>query len=208
MIAVKIRAMPTVDALRDICGRLDCGDLDYVQFLELFTRELAREMACSRAGIWIFVGGEGARVLHNLAMYDAQQDCMVAAEPIEGPGVAAYFDALLHDGCVVASDAMRHPATVGLRAELERLNVRSLLDVCFSGNGSLFGSFSCEQIGRRVEWTPRQLQRLRQIGAAASLTLVRSVHWQVDTAHGDLWETSTPNRLLTMPMPLDPDPKK
>ena len=76
-ITVKIRAMPTSDALRDICGRLDSGDVDYVQFLELFTRELAREMDCGRAGIWIFVGGEGGRLLHNLAMYDALQDRMV-----------------------------------------------------------------------------------------------------------------------------------
>ncbi len=197
--------MPSSDALRDICGRLDSGDIDYVQFLELFTRELAREMDCSFAGIWIFVGGEGGRLLHNIAMYDAAQDRMVAAAPIEGPAVAAYFDALLRDGCVVAPDALTHPATAGFRKELLRKDVRSLIDVCFSGNGSLFGAFSCEQVGRRVDWSPRQLQRLRQIGVAASLTLVRSVHWQVDTAHGALWETSTPNRLLTMPMPLDLD---
>ena len=89
--------MPSSDALRDICGRLDSGDIDYVQFLELFTRELAREMGCSFAGIWIFVGGDGGRLLHNIAMYDAAQDRMVAAAPIEGPAVAAYFDALLRD---------------------------------------------------------------------------------------------------------------
>lgn len=200
--------MPSGDALRDVCGRLDSGDIDYVQFLELFTRELAREMACTRAGIWIFVGGERSRILHNIAMYDASRDRMVGASDIEGSAVTAYFDALLRDGCVVAPDALTHPATVGFREDLQRLDIRSLMDVCFSGNGSLFGAFSCEQVGKQVDWSPRQLQRLRQIGVMASLTLVRTVHWQVDTAHGALWETSTPNRLLTMPMPLDLDKPK
>lgn len=195
------------DALRVICGQLDRGEIDFAEFLALFTRRLASEFGCTRGGLWIFVGGGGHRMLRNLAMYDRAQDRMVTASDIEGPGVAAYFDALLRDGAVVAPDALAHPATAGFREDLQRLGIQSLLDVCFSVNGSLFGAFSCEQVASRIDWTPQQVQRLRQIGAAASLTLVRAVHHQVDTAHGELWETSTPNRLMTMPMPLDPEPK-
>ncbi len=199
--------MSSGDALRVICGQLDRGEIDYVEFLALFTRQLSSELGCTRAGLWIFIGSGGQRVLRNLAMYDSAKDRMVSASDIEGPGVAAYFDALLRDGAVVAPDALDHPATAGFRADLLRLDIRSLLDVCFSVNGNLFGAFSCEQVGSRIDWTRHQVQRLRQIGAAASLTLVRAVHQQVDTAHGELWETSTPNRLMTMPMPLDPERK-
>ena len=64
-------------------------------------------------------------------------------------------------------------------------------------------SFSCEQVGTPVEWSQRQIQSLRKIAARASLTLMHVVSATVDTAPGALWETSTPNRLTTMPMPLD-----
>jgi hypothetical protein len=76
------------------------------------------------------------------------------------------------------------------------------MDVSFSVNGSLFGTFVCEQRGAPVEWSQRQLQMLRKIASRASLTLMQVVNASVDTAPGALWESSTPNRLVTMPMPL------
>jgi hypothetical protein len=78
------------------------------------------------------------------------------------------------------------------------------MDMSFSVNGVLFGTFSCEQLGTPVDWTQRQLQVLRKIASRASLTLMHVLSMAVDTAPGALWETSTPNRLATMPMPLDP----
>jgi hypothetical protein len=81
--------------------------------------------------------------------------------------------------------------------------VRSLLDVSFSVNGVLYGAFSCEQVGNTMAWTQQQVNLLRQISARASLTLMHAINAQVDTAPGALWEPSTPNRLMTMPMSLD-----
>jgi hypothetical protein len=204
---VTIRYMAYEDPLRQICGQLDRGEIDSRQFLELFTRGVAAEMGCSRTGVWVLVeSDDGGRVLHNIALYDGVHDRMATATDMESNDVVAYFEALMRDGYVVAPDARTHHATVGFLEEyLLPLDIYSLMDVAVSANGNMFGAFSCEQVGRTMNWTPRQLQRLRQIGAIASLTLVRAVHWQVDTAHGDLWETSTPNRLLTMPMPLVPD---
>jgi len=78
--------------------------------------------------------------------------------------------------------------------------------MCFAVNGELFGTFSCEQLNQPLEWTQRQVQMLRKLASRASLTLMHVVTGNVDTAPGALWETSTPNRLATMPMPLDPNP--
>lgn len=198
--------MVQVDVLRQICGRIDRGEIDGGQFLEQFTRAVTAEMGCSRAGVWVLVEQEDRRVLQNIALYDSTKDRMVTATDMTSDDVGAYFEALMRDGCVIAADAQHHPATVGfLKEYLLPLDIHSLMDVAVSVNGSLFGAFTCEQVGQRMDWTPRQVQRLRQIGALASLALVRAVHWQVDTAHGELWETSTPNRLLTMPLPLDPE---
>jgi len=195
------------DPLRQICGQLDRDEIDSRQFLELFTRGVAAEMGCSRTGVWVLVDSDdGGRALHNIALYDGVHDRMVTATDMASNELAAYFEALMRDGYVMASDARTNPATVGFLEEyLLPLDIYSLMDVAVSANGHMFGAFSCEQAGGTMNWTPRQLQRLRQIGAIASLTLVRAVHRQVDTAHGDLWETSTPNRLLTMPIPLVPN---
>jgi GAF domain-containing protein len=79
---------------------------------------------------------------------------------------------LLNEGCVVADDARSHPATHGfLRDYLVPENVYSLLDVCHSVNGELFGVVTCEQVGRPVTWSARQLQTVRQLVSRAGLTL-------------------------------------
>jgi hypothetical protein len=79
------------------------------------------------------------------------------------------------------------------------------MDACFWVNGTLYGTFSCEQTGTPLDWTARQQQTLRRIAVRTSLTLMHVVTASVDTAPGALWESSTPNRLATMPMPLDPE---
>jgi len=82
-------------------------------------------------------------------------------------------------------------------------DVYSMMDVGFSVNGMLFGTFSCEEVGATMAWTQRQLQLLRKTASRASLSLLHAVTSQVDTDPGALWETSSPNRLVTMPMSLD-----
>lgn len=185
--------------LQHLCGRLDRGEIDSALFLESFTTELAARIGCSRAGVWVFADDAASgRMLRCLAMYDAVQQRMVSAPAIALAEVAAYFAALERDGCVVAPDARTHPALLAfVDGYLRPLDVHSVLDVCFSANGRLFGAFSCEQVGAPVAWTQRQLQALRQIGARASLSLVHAaqVAAQTDTTPGALWSSSTPDRL-------------
>lgn len=193
--------------LQNLCGRLDRGEIDSALFLESFARELATHIGCSRAGVWVFVDTVEGRVLRCLTMYDAVRHRVVRASDMVNAEVGPYFEALLRDGCVVAADARTHPATVGFLLDyLLPLDVYSLMDVCYSVNGQVVGVFSCEQVGKPVNWSQRQVQTLRQIGARAALTLMHATQAasQTDTAPGALWEFSGPNR-LTQPAPFDPD---
>jgi hypothetical protein len=202
--------MTDLSALQRIAGRLERGDIDSAQFLEMFARFMAEHIGCSRAGVWIFVDKPGGRALRCVAMYDTQVDRMVPCAELSDATVGAYFDALAAEACINAPDARSHPALQGFLANyLLPLDVHSVLEVCFSVNGQVFGVFSCEQVGAPVQWTQRQLQSLRQIGSRASLSLMHSVSTNVDTAPGALWEQSNPSRLATMAMPIDaePDPK-
>jgi len=166
---------------------------------------VAGQIGCSRAGLRVFVDTPQARTSRCVAMYDAALDRMVPAADIVYAGGDLYFEHLQQAGNVTVSDALNEPVTAGaLRNYLVAVHAVSVMDMSFSVNGVLFGTFSCEQTGTPVEWSQRQLQVLRKIASRASLTLMHVISMAVDTAPGALWETSTPNRLATMPMPLDP----
>jgi len=198
------RAMPDLNEIQRICGLLDRGEIDRIQFFEQFTQQLTAEIGCSRAGVRMLITAPNGEALRCAAMFEVARAGLVKLPDMNGADMKPYFQTLLRDGCVVAPDVRSHPATAGMLDEyLLPLGVRSLMDVCFSVNGVLYGTFSCEQVGSTLEWTPRQLRMLRHIASRASLTLMHAITSQVDTAPGALWEPSTPNRLMTMPMPLD-----
>ncbi len=196
--------MADATVIQDICGRLDRGEIDRDQFFDQLTRAVAELIGCTRCGVWVFVDTADGRALRCMAMYDRRLDRIVGAADIYNADSGPYFETLVREGCVVASDARRHPATVGFLEEyLQPLDLHSLLDVCFSINGVPFGSFSCEQAGAPVAWTQRQVQQLRQVGSRASLALLHAATAAPDTQPAALWEPSSPNRLLTMPAPLE-----
>ena len=194
--------------LQAISGRLERGEIDSAQYLEQLMRFVAAQLGCSRAGLRVFVETPGGRVLRCVAMYDATLDRMVGAPDIVHAEGSPYLAQLQHDGSVVTGEAGAGPVAAGpLQHYLEASKIASLMDMSFSVNGALFGTFSCEQAGAPIEWTQRHLQALRKIASRASLTLMHVVNAGFDTTPGALWETSTPNRLATMPMPLDPPPE-
>ena len=196
--------MPEQADLQTISGRLERGEIDGARYLEELLQFVAATIGCSRAGLRLFVDTNRGRVLRSIAMHDARRDRMVAAADLLHADDSAYLERLQHDGCVAAGQARTDPTTaIAMRDYLADTGVVSLMDMSFSVNGVLFGTFSCEQVGVPVDWTQRQLQALRKIASRASLTLMHVVNASVDTAPGALWETSTPNRLVTMPVPLD-----
>ena len=199
--------MPDHTDLQVISGRLERGEIDSAQYLEQLMRFVAAQIGCSRAGLRLFVDTSEGRVLRCVAMFDAPLDRMVGTPDILHPEDGLYLERLRRDGIVIAGQAMVDPATAGaLRAYLAAGGIASLMDMSFSVNGVLFGTFSCEQLGSPIDWSPRQQQVLRRIASRASLTLMHVVNASIDTAPGALWESSTPNRLATMPMPLDLPP--
>ena len=200
--------MPPQSDLQVISGRLERGEIDSTEYLQQLTRFVASQISCSRVGVRVFIDTPRGRALRCVAMYDATLDRMVNAADMPNADQGPYFERLLQDGCVSVTHARIDPVTAGLLDDyLLPADVSSLMDMCFSVNGVLFGTFSCEQVGTPADWSQRQLQALRKIASRASLSLMHAVSASVDTAPGALWESSTPNRLATMPMPLDLQPK-
>lgn len=198
--------MPDPSSLQVICGLLDRGEIDRVQFLERLTEFMSADIGCTRAAVRLLVQTDSGPAMRCLEMYDGRTGRSTHAPDMMSADASPYFDALVRDGSVVAPDCSAHAATQPYLANyLEPLDVRSLLDVAFSVNGVLYGSFSCEQVGERQDWNNQQLKRLRQVANRVSLTLMHAITSHIDTTPGALWEPSTPNRLMTMPMPLGDD---
>jgi hypothetical protein len=191
--------------LQEISGRLERGEIDSAQYLDQLMRFVATQIGCPRAGLRLFVDTEQGRTSRCVAMFDASLDRIVSAADIQHAADSLYFEQLQRDGSVTVMRASGDPVDSGALGEyLASGPVVAVMDMGFSVNGALFGTFSCEQLGTPVDWTQRQLQTLRKIASRATLALMHVLSMSVDTAPGALWETSTPNRLATMPMPLDP----
>ena len=158
--------------LQVLCGQIDRGEIGTNEFVQRCTRHVAKEIGCSRAGIWLFVDTSEGRVMRCIGIYDATRDRSVAASDQDGPQVSAYFDALANAGHVVAIDARSHPATAGFfDSKLAVNNVHSLMAASFGVNGKLFGAFTCTEVGQPMQWNSRQLAMLKEIGARSSLAL-------------------------------------
>ena len=200
--------MPDLIEVQRICGLLDREEIGRSEFLSLFTRQMALDIGCSRAAVRILLDSAPSRILRCVAMYEPATERALSALDIDGDSAPDYYRALVRDGAVMAADARHDPATAGFtEAYLVPMDVYSLLDVNFSVNGLMFGTFSCEQVGETMQWAPRQLRLLRRIAARASLTLLQAVTAAVDTTPGALWDPSSPSRLITMTMPFPEDEK-
>jgi GAF domain-containing protein len=197
--------MPDRVDLQVISSRLERGEIDSAQYLDQLTRFVAAQIGCSRAGLRLFVDTEQGRTLRCVVMFDSNLGHIVSASDILHAADSLYIERLQRDGSVTTAHLTKDPVVSPALGEyLSGAGVAALMDMSFSVNGVLFGTFSCEQCGAPIEWTQRQLQSLRKIASRASLALMHVISNSVDTAPGALWEISTPNRLATMPMPLDP----
>jgi GAF domain len=196
--------MPDQPDLQVISGRLERGEIDGMQYVEQLMRFVAERIGCSRAGLRLFVDTDEGHVLRCAAMFDAGAGQMVHAPDLLHAGNSLYLERLQRDGCVNVGQARLDPVATGVLLDyLVANDIESFMDMSFSVNGVLFGTFTCEQIGAPLEWGQRQLQALRKIASRASLTLMHLVNASVDSAPGALWESSMPNRLVTMPAPLN-----
>jgi len=179
--------MSELMALQHICGLLDRGEIDSAQFLELFTRRMAQDIGCSRAGVRMLIETDHGAALQTMALHDCATNVNVRVPDMGSDNPAPYFDALLRDGCIIAPDCKTHPATKPfLSSYFGPQNVFSLLDVSFSVNGALYGCFSCEQISATHEWSPYQVKLLRRMASRVSLALMHTITTNVDTQPGAL----------------------
>jgi GAF domain-containing protein len=158
-----------------LCAQLNCGEISRQRFVEECARLTSRQVACSRAGLWVFIDSPKGRLLRCEGVYDRVNDRLVQVADESEEKSRPYFLELERSGHVLASDARTHPATRSFFADHLRSNgVQSLMAAAFSLNGRLFGAFTCTQVAEPMMWSQRQLAILTRIGSRATLALASS----------------------------------
>jgi hypothetical protein len=184
--------------LQENAGRLERGEIDSAQFLECLMRMVVARVGSARAGLRVTVDTPDGRAMRCVAMFDATADRLVSAFDMAHVDNGEYIQQLRRDGYVTLDRRRLDPRRDAVLIKyFDATAIGSSLEMGFSVNGILFGTFCCERV-EPGDWTQRQVQALRLIAARSSLTLMHVVHPALATVPGALWEASRPHRATTL----------
>lgn len=145
------------------------GDWDTA--LKWITRETARCMGVSMAGVWLLEKQE--QVLRCAWRFDLRSDAHSAGDMLRVPDCPRYFHALDHGRILAIDDVMNDPRTTEFADSYSRPHgVTALLDAPVRVQGSIVGVLCCEQTGPPRPWHADELLFASSIaGQVAQLIL-------------------------------------
>lgn len=160
--------------LMALANQLMTGQIGREAFLHGLTREITKQIDCTRASFWLY--SDDLRTgIDLVCLYDAGTREYGSGMHLSEDDFGPYFEAMRQDDMIVASEAHTHPATRCFKElYFEPLNICSLLDVGISINGSPFGLFCCENVSFVKTWTDEDVKFLRETGVLIGLALKRA----------------------------------
>lgn len=140
------------------------GQFDELTFYQYLTRLITKELACSRASLWLYTD-TFLNEITCLNLFDSDHQKNFQEIRLHEEDFAPYFEAMRNDGGIDAPYAMEHPATSCFNADyFEPNDILSLLDVGIRYKGQLVGVFCCENVATPMEWSQEQKDYLAQAG--------------------------------------------
>lgn len=141
-------------------------------FYEELTKTLVEEMGCTRASLWVYPDPLLRDSIECLRLYDRTDGAWSAGAVLREDDFGPYFDAMRRDNLIVAGHARENPVTACFNEiYFDPLGIVSLLDVGIAIGGEPFGLFCCENTTDVMEWTPQQVDFLRQTGTLLGFAL-------------------------------------
>ncbi len=128
---------------------VDEGRLE--ESMAVLTKSIAETLNVSRVSIWLYNEDRTSIVCSDL--YESAKDLHSSGTVLRAADFPAYFNFLLEERTLPASDAHTHCATSEFSEPyLKPLGIESLLDAPIRVAGKMIGVICCEQVGKRRDW--------------------------------------------------------
>jgi twitching motility protein PilJ len=135
-----------------------------------FTEAIAQTLAVERVSIWLYTSDRSQITCLDLFERTANRHSQGTSLHIKS--FPKYFDALLQDGLIAATDVQTDPRTDEMAASyLIPLNIVSMLDLPIQIAGRTVGVVCCEQVETRRQWKPEEQTFVYSIASLISLAL-------------------------------------
>ncbi|MGS2720613.1 GAF domain-containing protein [Paraglaciecola aestuariivivens] len=121
-----------------------------------------------RISLWRFED-DYSKIVSSVS-YDSSKNKFEDSSELHRKDFTPYFDAIINQNVIKASDARNHPATECFtELYFEPNNIYSLLDFILHEDFNPIGVICCESLGNIYEWSEKDVQSLRRIARASSL---------------------------------------
>jgi hypothetical protein len=122
---------------------------------------------CNRASLWVF--NEAKDEIRCLYCYEKLTNTYSSDFILTKKDFPAYFDGIISNQVVMASDARQHPTTSCFnKSYFEPNNIYSLLDYIFHEDFTPKGIICCESVGATTQWQVDDIVVLKRIATMAS----------------------------------------
>jgi GAF domain-containing protein len=162
-----------MEAAKLILGYHSRGRADAADVHRTVCQDIVSHIGSTRASVWRFSPFHDR--LTCACLIDVRYGLVEEGAELTEDEFPAYFAEIRAARLINAPDALRHPATRGLREHyLGPHGVVSTLDVTVSANGRQVAVISCAQCGEPRIWTPADIAYLKQMAVLLRLSVLVS----------------------------------
>ena len=117
--------------------------------------------------LWVF--NESISEIECIKAYDVETDTFSEGHILKKSEFPKYFNAIIENETVDASDARNHPVTSGFTEGYFQPNdIYSLLDFILHNDFKPKGVLCCESKGKKVVWSASDLESIRMVATMVS----------------------------------------
>ncbi len=154
--------------LKSLIQKYTNNELDRTTVQNEICSSICLILNVSRASIWEFEND--FKQIRCVALYDHRTNEYSDGAIIQESTMTPYFESILRDGSIVASDARNNSITAVLtKPYFEPLNIYSLLDHIVFNNTKKVAILCCEHCGEIRHWSSEDESLLRTMSAIVSI---------------------------------------
>ncbi|MEW6981288.1 hypothetical protein AAD001_01405 [Colwelliaceae bacterium 6471] len=163
-----------MDGLSKLSITISNPNLPLKQKLTAICKTIKREIKePHQVSLWVFKNGYSA--IEQIGGYD-EQNQYIAGGVLQRADYPEYFDYILNNHVLNASNARSHPATSCFNSTyFAPNNIYSLLDIIYHHDFEPKGIICCEAVNAEIVWDPLFIEKLKRIANISSIFFSKSL---------------------------------